>query len=43
MIIISRDSEFPLGEVREEDEIVREFEGRRLVRVRVVKAGGTPR
>ena len=43
MIIISPDSEFPLGEVREEDEIVREFEGRRLVRVRVVKAGGTPR
>jgi hypothetical protein len=42
MIIISPDSEFLLGEVREEDEIIREFEGRRLVGVRVVKAGGRP-
>ena len=42
MIIISPDGEFPLGEVRDEDEIIREFEGRRLVRVRVVKPGGTP-
>jgi hypothetical protein len=41
-IIVSPDSEFPLGEVRDEDEIIREFAGTRLIGVRVVKAGGTP-
>jgi hypothetical protein len=42
LIIISPDSEFPLGEVGDEDEIIREFAGRRLIRVRLAKASGTP-
>ena len=38
LIIVAPEREFAVGEVAEEDEIVREFSGDRLVGVRVVKA-----
>jgi hypothetical protein len=36
--LVSIDGEFPLGIVNDNERIVREFAGKRLVRVRVVKA-----
>jgi len=42
LIIISPDGEFPLSDVHEQDEIIREFARKRLVGVRVVKASSTP-
>jgi hypothetical protein len=38
LIIVAPEGEFPLGEVADEDEIIREFSGNRLVGVRVIKA-----
>ena len=37
-IIVSPEGEFPLGAVGHDDEIIREYDGKRLVRVRLVKA-----
>ena len=39
LIVLSPDEEFPLGEVDERDEIIREYAGSRLVGVRLIKAG----
>jgi hypothetical protein len=38
--VIAPEGEFPLGELSENDQIVREFSGNRLVGVRVVKPAG---
>jgi hypothetical protein len=39
LIIVAPEREFALGEVADQDEIVREYSGERLVGVRVIKAG----
>jgi len=41
LIVVAPDYEFALGEVGEQDEIIREYCGDRLVSVRVIKAGET--
>jgi hypothetical protein len=38
LTVISPDREFSLGSVNEDEEIVRDYDGARLVGVRVVKA-----
>jgi hypothetical protein len=38
---VAPEGEFPLGEVADRDEIIREFSGNRLVGVRVIKAEDT--
>jgi hypothetical protein len=43
LIIISAEREFALGELGEQDEIVREYSGDRLSGVSVIKAGKTRR
>ena len=43
LIIISAEREFALGELGEQDEIVREYSGDRLTGVSVIKAGKTRR
>jgi hypothetical protein len=37
--LVAPEGEFPLGEVAEEDRIISEFEGSRLVAARAVKPG----
>ncbi len=43
LIIVAPEQDFALGEVAEQDEIIREYSGERLVGVRVVKARETHR
>jgi hypothetical protein len=43
VIVLSPEDEFPLGEVGDHDEIIREYSGRRLVGVRLVKANDVRR
>lgn len=38
-IVLSAEAEFPIGEVGDQDEIIHEYSGERLVGVRLVKAG----
>jgi len=39
MTIVTPEREFPLGDVSDKDQIIREYSGKRLVGVRIVKAG----
>ena len=41
LIIVAPEREFAVGEVGDQDEIVREYSGDRLVGVQVIKAGKT--
>jgi hypothetical protein len=43
LIIVASDGEFPLGEVGNEDEIIREYSGNSLVAARVVRVNGAHR
>jgi len=40
MTVIAPEGEFPLGEVGNDDQIIREYSGKRLVGIRLVKAPG---
>jgi len=41
MTIVAPEGEFPLGEISDDDQIIRELSGQKLVGVRVVKAKPT--
>lgn len=41
LLVVSPEAEFTLGEVADQDEIIREYSGNHLVGVRVIKAGET--